>query len=156
NAPTLAESLRASGYATFMVGKWHLTIESKLHDGAEKSTWPLQRGFDRYFGSMDGFTSRHHPHRLVQDTSPVALREYPEDFFLTDELTDRAIGMIDDLRANDAEKPFFLYFAHTAVHGPLQAKQADIAKYRSNYARGWDELRRRRFERQRELGIVPE
>lgn len=154
NAPTLAESLRADGYATFMVGKWHLTIESKLHDGAERSSWPLQRGFDRYFGSMDGFTSVHHPHRLIEDNSPVQTSQYPSDFFLTDELTDRAIGMIDDLRANDADKPFFLYFAHTAVHGPLQAKKADIAKYAGQYARGWDDLRQRRFARQRELGIV--
>lgn len=60
-APTLAESLRAGGYATFMVGKWHLTIESQMHDAGDRSTWPLQRGFDRYYGSMDGFTSLHHP-----------------------------------------------------------------------------------------------
>ncbi|WP_156760878.1 arylsulfatase [Microbacterium karelineae] len=155
DAPTLAESLRAGGYATFMVGKWHLTLESKMHDGADRSTWPLQRGFDRYFGSMDGFTALHHPHRLVEDNSPVDLREYPDGFFLTDELTDRAIRMIDELRVNDADKPFFLYFAHTAVHGPLQAKPDDIAKYRGAYDAGWDEIRRQRFERQRALGIVP-
>ena len=69
--PHSAESLRAGGYATFMVGKWHLTGESKLHDAADKSSWPLQRGFDRDFGSMDGFTSLHHPHRLISDNSPL-------------------------------------------------------------------------------------
>src|SRR6478609_617319 len=155
DAPTLAESLRAGGYATFMVGKWHLTLESSLHDGADRHTWPLQRGFDRYFGSMDGFTSLHHPHRLVQDNAVVDLHEYPDGFFLTDELTDRAIGMIDDLRVNDPDKPFFLYYAHTSVHGPIQAKDIDIAKYRGRYEAGWNRMREERFARQRERGIVP-
>ena len=154
-AATLAESLRAGGYATFMVGKWHLTGESRLHDAADKSSWPTQRGFDRYYGPMDGFTSLHHPHRLIRDNSVIDTPEFPDGYFLTDDLTDQAIGMIDDLRANDAEKPFFLYFAHTAVHGPVQAKQADIEKYRGRYQAGWDALREARFTRQRELGIVP-
>ncbi|HKT57280.1 MAG TPA: arylsulfatase [Microbacterium sp.] len=154
DAPTLAESLRAGGYATFAVGKWHLTIESKLHDGADKSSWPLQRGFDRYFGSMDGFTSLHHPHRLVSDNSPVDVREFPDGYFLTDELTERALGMIDDLRANDPEKPFFLYYAHTSVHGPIQAKAPDIDRHRGTYDAGWDALRRERFARQQASGLV--
>ena len=154
-APTLAESLRAGGYATFAVGKWHLTLESRLHDGADRSSWPLQRGFDRYFGSMDGFTSLHHPHRLVRDNSVDPRTEFPPGYFLTDELVDEALGMIDDLRANDAERPFFLYFAHTSVHGPIQAKPADIARQEGRYAAGWDRLREHRFARQRELGVVP-
>lgn len=154
NAPTLAETLRHSGYATFMVGKWHLTLESRLHDAADKSSWPLQRGFDRYFGSMDGFTSLHHPHRLVRDNAVVDVREFDDDYFLTDQLVDEALGMIDDLRNSDQSKPFFLYFAHTAVHGPIQAKEADIAKQAGRYQSGWNALREQRFERQRALGIV--
>lgn len=155
DAPTLAESLRAGGYATFMVGKWHLTVESRLHDAADKSSWPLQRGFDRYFGSMDGFTSLHHPHRLVRDNSVVDVAEFPEGYFLTDELTGEAIAMIDELRVNDPAKPFFLYYAHTSVHGPIQAKEADIERHRGRYESGWNALREARFARQRELGIVP-
>ncbi|MBS1907325.1 MAG: arylsulfatase [Actinobacteria bacterium] len=155
DSATLAESLRAGGYATFMVGKWHLTADSRLHDGADRSSWPLQRGFDRYFGSMDGFTSLHHPHRLVQDNSVVDIAEFPDGYFLTDDLTDRAIAMIDELRVNEARKPFFLYFAHTAVHGPIQAKPADIDKYRGRYEAGWNALREERFARQRARGIVP-
>ena len=154
DAPTLAESLRAGGYATFMVGKWHLTVESQLHDAADRSSWPLRRGFDRYYGSMDGFTSLHHPHRLVRDNSVVDRTGFTEDYFLTDDLTDEAIGMIDDLRANDSRKPFLLYFAHSAVHGPVQAKSEDIRRYRGRYAAGWDALRQERFERQKKLGIA--
>ncbi|XPP27321.1 MAG: arylsulfatase [Leucobacter sp.] len=155
DAPTLAESLRAGGYASYMVGKWHLTAESRMHDAADKSSWPLQRGFDRYFGPMDGFTSLHHPHRLVRDNSVVDIQEFPEGYFLTDELTNEAIAMIDELRMNDASKPFFLYYAHTAVHGPVQAKAADIERQRGRYEAGWNALREARFARQRELGIIP-
>ena len=155
DAPTLAESLRAGGYATFAVGKWHLTLESRLHDAADKSSWPVQRGFDRYFGSMDGFTSLHHPHRLVRDNSVVDVQRFPDGYFLTDELTDEALAMIDELRVNDAAKPFFLYYAHTSVHGPIQAKRIDIERHRGRYEAGWNALREARFARQRELGVVP-
>ncbi|MBL5974977.1 MAG: arylsulfatase [Candidatus Leucobacter sulfamidivorax] len=156
NAPTLAESLRAGGYATFMVGKWHLTPEAQLHDGADRRTWPLQRGFDRYFGSMDGFTSLHHPHRLIRDNSVIDIPEFPDGYFLTDQLTDEALTMIDELRVNDTAKPFFLYYAHTSVHGPIQAKDTDIQQFHGSYEAGWNALRQARFERQHELGIVPD
>jgi arylsulfatase len=155
DVPTIAESLQAAGYATFMVGKWHLTKESKLHDGADKSSWPVQRGFDRYFGSMDGFTTLFHPHRLVTDNSPLTVDEFPDGYYLTDELTDQALGMIKALRAGDPERPFFLYLAHHAVHGPIQAKPADIAKYRGRYDAGWDVIRAQRFARQLRDGLFP-
>lgn len=155
DVPTIAESLQAAGYATFMVGKWHLTKESKLHDGADKSSWPVQRGFDRYFGSMDGFTTLFHPHRLVADNSPLTVDEFPDGYYLTDELTDQALGMIKALRAGDQQRPFFLYLAHHAVHGPLQAKPADIAKYRGRYDEGWDAIRAGRFARQLRDGLFP-
>lgn len=151
--PTLAETFRANGYATFMVGKWHLTPEAKMHDGAEKSSWPLQRGFDRYFGSLEGMTTLFHPHRIVRDNSPVTER-FADDDYLTDRLTDEAIGMIDAMRAGDADRPFLLYFAHHAVHGPVQAKAVDIERFAGAYKAGWDELRRARFERQRIMGLI--
>lgn len=153
SAPTLAESLRAAGYATFAVGKWHLTRDGALHDAADRSSWPLQRGFDRYFGSMEGFTSLHAPHRLIWDNSPYDVDSFGENYFLTDDLTDRAISMLRSLRANDAGKPFFLYFAHHAVHGPIQAKAADVEAYRGVYEAGWDRIREQRFARQLESGL---
>lgn len=156
DVPTIAESFRASGYSTFMVGKWHLTKEAHMNDAADKASWPLQRGFDRYFGSMDGFTTLYHPHRLVRDNSPAVIDEFPDDYFLTDTLTDEALGMIKSLRANDPSKPFFLYFAHQAVHGPIQAKPEDMEKYRGMYERGWDHIRSERFRRQIEQNLFPE
>lgn len=129
DVPTLPEALRAAGYATFAVGKWHLTLDAAMHDAAARSSWPLQRGFDRYYGCMEGLTNLHHPHRLVMDNSPLDVDRYPDGYYLTDDITDHAIAMIKGLRAHDADKPFFLYVAHNAVHGPLMAKPHDIAKY---------------------------
>lgn len=153
--PTLAESFGQAGYATFMVGKWHLTLESQLHDAADRSSWPTQRGFDRYFGSMDGCTSLYHPHRIIRDNSPVT-EPFLDDEYLTDRLTDEAIDMIDSLRANDNEMPFLLYFAHQAVHGPVQGKPADIQKYRGAYDAGWGAIGAERFARQKESGLFPD
>ncbi|WP_026821011.1 arylsulfatase [Arthrobacter castelli] len=155
NVPTIAESFRAGGYTTFMVGKWHLTKESQLHDGADKSSWPLQRGFDSYYGSMDGFTTLFHPHRLIRDNTALVVNEFPPDYYLTDDLTDQALRMMKGLRASEPEKPFFLYFAHQAVHGPLQAKTDDLKKYRGRYKEGWDSIRAQRFARQLQNKLFP-
>lgn len=156
DTPTLAETLRDAGYATFMVGKWHLTPEAQMHDGADRSSWPCQRGFDRYYGCLDGFTSLLHPHRLLQDNTPLDRESYPAGYHLTDDLTDRALEMIGALRASDPGKPFLLYFSHVAVHAPLQAKPEDMAKYRGMYDAGWDHVRSERFARQIRNGLFPE
>lgn len=152
---TLPEMLRAGGYATYGVGKWHLVRDANLRPGAVRDSWPTQRGFDRYYGSLEGLNSFFHPNQLVSDNSVVDIDEYPENYYLTDDLTDKAVGYIKDLRAHDQDKPFFLYFAHVAMHGPLQAKDEDIDKYRGKYAQGWDVMRERRFASQLEQGLFP-
>ncbi|WP_412523632.1 sulfatase-like hydrolase/transferase, partial [Dietzia lutea] len=88
---TLAEMLRENGYATMMVGKWHLTKDTDLSEAGDRRSWPLQRGFDQYYGFLEALTNFHHPHRLVEGNSVVDVDEYPEDYYLTDDLTDRAI-----------------------------------------------------------------
>lgn len=153
---TLPEALRSSGYATFAVGKWHLTKEVLIHDAADRSSWPLQRGFDRYYGSLEGFNTFFAPNRMVRDNSPVDRDDYDDDYYVTDDLTDEAISMIRSHRVHDATKPFFLYFAHHAMHGPLGSKPATRAKYRGRYAEGWGELRRQRFNRQVASGLWPD
>lgn len=152
---TLPEVLRENGYATYAIGKWHLSREDLLSDAAARRSWPCQRGFDRYYGSLEGFTSFFAPNRLTRDNSPVVVDRYPDDYYLTDDLTDEAVGMIHGLRADDADKPFFLYFAHHAVHAPLAASAAAIADFRGRYDAGWDALRQSRFRRQLELGLFP-
>ncbi|MFI6868811.1 arylsulfatase [Nocardia sp. NPDC050406] len=150
---TLPEILRANGYATYAVGKWHLVRDATLHPAANRDSWPTRRGFDRYYGSLEGLNSFFHPNQLVSDNSPVDIEEYPEGYYLTDDYTDKAIGYLKELRAHDASKPFFLYFAHTAVHGPLQVKTEDREKYRGRYAEGWDRLRQSRFAAQLAQGL---
>ncbi|MET9485513.1 arylsulfatase [Nocardia sp. NPDC006630] len=153
---TLPEILRANGYATYAVGKWHLVRDATLHPGSHRDSWPTQRGFDRYYGSLEGMNSFYHPNQLISDSSAVDVEEYPEGYYLTDDYTDRAVGYLKELRAHDADKPFFLYFAHTAMHGPLQAKPDDLAKYRGKYKEGWDRLRQSRFASQLAQGLFPE
>jgi len=154
NAVTMAELYRDNGWASLMVGKWHLCKDSSLSEAGPRHSWPLQKGFDRYYGILDGFTNFHQPHRLYEDNHHVHIDQYPDDYYFTDDLTDQAITMIDEVRSSHPTKPFFLYYAHGAVHAPLQAKQADMEKYRGMYDAGWDRIRDERFARQKEIGVV--
>ncbi|MGW6917808.1 arylsulfatase [Kitasatospora sp. NPDC054939] len=153
--PTLAELLHDQGYATYAVGKWHLTRDSASNAADGRANWPLQKGFDQYYGVLEGLTSLFHPHQLVRDNSPLDIDELPDGYYYTDDITDQAIAMVKSLRAHDADKPFFLYLAHNAVHGPLQAKPEDLARHRGRYDGGWDELRAARFARQLAAGHFP-
>ncbi|GAA2153317.1 arylsulfatase [Kitasatospora kazusensis] len=153
--PTLAETLHDFGYATYAVGKWHLTRDSASNAANDRSNWPLQKGFDQYYGVLEGLTSLFHPHQLVRDNSPLDIDEFPDGYYYTDDITDQAVAMVKSLRAHDADKPFFLYLAHNAVHGPLQAKPADLARHQGRYDGGWDELRAARFARQLAAGHFP-
>jgi arylsulfatase len=152
---TLPEIFRANGYATAAVGKWHLSKEADNHDGGDRHSWPLQRGFDRFYGFLEGFTSFHHPHRLVNGNDTVTIDEYPDGYYLTDDLTDRAINYVRSVDANAPGKPLFLYFAHAAVHAPLQVKAADLERQHGKYGDGWDVTRGERFARQQQLGVLP-
>ena len=155
NAVTMAELYRDNGWASLMVGKWHLCKDSSLSEAGPRNSWPLQKGFERYYGILDGFTNFHQPHRLYEDNHVVHVDQYPDDYYFTDDLTDQAITMIDEVRSSHPTKPFFLYYSHGAVHAPLQAKPDDMAKYRGMYDAGWDRIREERFERQKALGVVP-
>ncbi len=152
---TLAEILRAEGYATLMSGKWHLSRDADISASGPNSSWPCQRGFDRFYGIMDAFTNAHHPHYLVEDNHVVEVDRYPDDYYITDDITTKAIRLIKERKANDPSQPFFLYLAHPAAHAPLMAKDVDIAKYADRYRTGWDALRNERFARQMAEGIIP-
>ena len=146
---TLAEALRPAGYATLMSGKWHV--------GSAPGQWPLDRGFDRYWGTPSGggvyFKDTLQIRKEVFFVEGAERIEVPDDLYVTDDFTDHAMAFIEEA-ATETKKPFFLYLAHIAPHWPLQAKPEDIAKYAGRYDAGWDEVRARRFARQKELGIV--
>lgn len=146
---TIAEALRPAGYQTLMVGKWHLTpIVTGEHN------YPLQRGFDRYYGIIDGAASYFDPESLTRDNTPISVGADDPDYYLTDALGDNAVRYIED--AAHAQKPFFLYAAFTAGHWPLMAPEETIAKYKDRYAEGWDKLRKERHEKQLAAGLVKE
>jgi arylsulfatase A-like enzyme len=155
NAVTAAEIFRDNGYATMMFGKWHLTKDSHCSAAGPKNSWPCQRGFESFYGILDGFTNLHHPHRLVHDNHLVEVDRYPDDYFFTDDITERAISSIREVKASNPDKPFFCYFAHGAVHAPLHAKAESIARQLGRYDIGWDDLRSLRHSRAIELGLIP-
>lgn len=155
DAITMGDLFQKNGWASLMVGKWHLCKDSHLSEAGPKHSWPLQKGFERFYGILGGFTNFHQPHRLHEDNHALDIDTYPEGYYFTDDLTDQAIKMVKELRSSDPLKPWFMYFAHGAVHAPLQAKPSDIEKYKGKYEEGWDQLRRKRFEKQREIGVIP-
>jgi arylsulfatase len=146
---TIPEVLRASGYATYMTGKWHVTKHAVAATPGERFNWPLQRGFERYFGIISGKADYFHPDTLTRDNERLPP---PEDgFYTTDAFADNAIRFVSD---GPLDKPFFLYLAFNAPHFPLMAPPDEIAKFRGKYQLGWDKLRDQRHAKQIELGIV--
>ena len=156
DAATIAEHLRAGGYRTLMSGKWHVAgdFEPRNYDswrpGEIEHPTPRQRGFDRFFGIIDGATHFFSPHYMLEDDARVEV--LPDDFYFTDAITDKAIGMIEEAQGYD--QPFFLYLAHTAPHWPLHAHEEDIARYDGVYGKGWDAIRTARHETMNGAGVV--
>ncbi len=151
----LSEVLRARGYATYAVGKWHLSPQDQIHMGATRRSWPLGRGFDRWYGFHGGETQQFAP-ALYHDNHAVRpTRFLDDDYHLSADLADRAIEFVGDLRAVDADKPFFLYLATGACHSPHQAPPEWIARYQGQFDGGWDEWRARAHARQLATGVLP-
>jgi len=150
----LSEMLTPHGYSAYAVGKWHLTPHPDNNMAARKDRWPLGRGFERFYGFMGGDTDQWHP-ELVYDNHQVEPHKTPEEgYHLTEDLADRAIEFVTDLRNVAPTRPFFLYFCTGAGHAPHHAPHEWIEKYRGKFDMGWDKAREMVFERQREMGIV--
>ncbi|MEZ6053151.1 MAG: arylsulfatase [Planctomycetaceae bacterium] len=154
NMVTIPEVLATAGYYSALSGKWHL--------GSEAPTRPSDRGFDHYYGLLDGCCNFHNPARPDPEfkggrvrwfgEDDVRITEFPEDFYTTDAFTDDACETIEG--AVKQKQPFFLHVCYTAPHYPLHALEEDIARYRGKYNIGWHELRRRRHERQLAMGLI--
>ncbi|GGG86151.1 arylsulfatase [Parapedobacter pyrenivorans] len=145
---TLAEVLKTAGYRTLMTGKWHLGME-------HREQWPLQRGFDRFYGILDGASNYFqpvYPRGITLDNDPVDVQD--STYYTTDAFTDYAIRFINEGQEANERSPFFLYLAYTAPHWPLQAPKSVIDKYRERYHQGWEAIRGERYEKMIELGLV--
>ncbi len=155
NAITIAEGLKPAGYSSYVAGKWHVVADANaVPDSKDKSNWPLQRGFDRYYGSFAGgsyFAPKANKAVFVDNE---IVKVGGPDYYYTDAISDTASQFIEEHVEKQKGRPFFCYLAYTAPHFPLQAKEADIQKYKGKFDEGWDVLRARRLERLKELGLV--
>ena len=153
---TMAEVMKTAGYGTYMAGKWHVTKHVKP-DGS-KDNWPLQRGFDRFYGTIHGAGSFYDPNSLTrgnEQVSPVTDPVYqPETYYYTDAISDHAVAYVRDHHDNNGDKPFFMYVAYTAAHWPMHALPEDIEKYKGFYDEGYAALRASRLKKMKELGVV--
>jgi len=154
-AATVAETLRMHGYATYAAGKWHLAPMIETSAAGPHTNWPLQKGFDRYYGFLQGETDQFFP-ELTHDNHHVTPPTGVEDgYHVSEDLVDRSIGWIRDLVSVRPDRPFFLYLAFGATHAPHQSPQLYRDRWRGRFDEGYDVVRQRWYERQLELGIIP-
>lgn len=159
HTPTIAEALKSAGYRNYAVGKWHVTPGINAGLLSRRHNWPLQRGFERFYGTIHGAGSYFDPSSLVRDNTLITVANdpsyKPESYYYTDAITEHATRFIEDHARDHAGEPFLLYVAYTAAHWPLHAKESDIAKYKGRYDGGYEPIRQARFERQKQLGVIP-
>ena len=155
HAATIAEVLSEEGYATFCTGKWHLAPTEQISAAGPFKQWPLGRGFDRFYGFLEGETDQFHP-ELVRDNTHIDQPALAEDgYHVSEDMIDQLLGMIGDSVGIRPDRPFFAYVPFGATHAPHQAPQEYLDKYRGKYDEGWDVVRQRWFERQIALGVIP-
>ncbi len=145
NCVTIAQVLRSADYHTMMAGKWHVGMH-------KKDNWPLQRGFDRYFGGLSGAFNYFKPggdRGITLDNKQVTT---DENFYATDTFTDYACEFISEASEKD-DRPFFLYLAYNAPHWPLNSKWEEYKKYKGKYKGGWPALMKSRLAKQKEMGM---
>ncbi len=154
SAATIAEVLHAEGYATFCAGKWHLAPTRDISAAGPFDQWPLARGFDRYYGFLEGETDQFHP-ELVCDNTHIDPPATPEEgYHVSEDLVDQLLQMINDSKGVRPDRPFFAYLPFGATHAPHQAPREYLDKYRGRYDEGWDVVRESWYERQKELGVI--
>ena len=154
DAAMMPEILRGVGYNSFAVGKWHLTPMHHTGPSGPFDQWPTQRGFDRYYGFMDGAMNQWEPF-LTEDNHHVATPDDP-NYHLSVDITNRALSMITSQKSLAPEKPFFLYMAFGAGHSPHHVPKEMIDEYVPIFEKGWDVTRDERIARQKSMGIIPQ
>jgi len=147
---TIPQVLQANGYRTYMSGKWHVSSNLKT----PTDSWPMQRGFDKFFGTIIGAGSFYDPNTLTRGNENVEHEARRPGWFYTDAISDQAVAYIDEHCRDTNGTPFFAYVAYTAPHWPLHAHDEDIARYRGRFDAGWDALRETRLEKLVASGIL--
>jgi arylsulfatase len=154
-AATIAETLRDAGWSTFLLGKWHINnVETTGATGPYRN-WPTSRGYERAYWFQGHSTDYFKPGELFDGVAPVEPPDVP-DYYVLDDLTDRAISYINTQHAMAPDKPFFLNLAFPGAHSPLQVRGRDRDRHKGKYDSGWDEIRAGRLKRQKTMGLLPD
>ena len=156
HAATMGEVMREAGYATFAVGKWHLCPMEDASAAGPYDQWPLGRGFDRFYGFMDGETDQYNPDLTYDNHRVDPPKTAAEGYHLTEDLIDKTIEFIHDTKSLRPDRPFFTYLALGATHAPHQAPASYLEKYRGAFDRGWDAVRDEVYALQLAEGLIPE
>ncbi|HEY1320717.1 MAG TPA: sulfatase-like hydrolase/transferase, partial [Streptosporangiaceae bacterium] len=152
----LPRILNENGYVTGGFGKWHLTPDNVQGAAGPFDHWPQSWGFDHWWGFLSGAAGQYDP-IITQDNSTLGVQEGKDGqpYYFPDDLTDKAIEWLHGVRAQDAAKPWFMYYSTGCAHAPHHVAKAWADKYQGRFEGGWDQLREQTFERQKRLGVVP-
>lgn len=154
---TLAEVLKPAGYRTYMTGKWHVT--SATSADADKSQWPMQRGFEKYYGTIVGAGNFFDPHGLVRQNDMLKAADdkayQPKEYYYTDAISDNSVEFLKQHKTESPDKPFLMYVAYTAAHWPMHAPEDEIARFKGKYDGGYTPQRAARFAKMKQLGLIP-
>jgi arylsulfatase len=153
---TIPEVLKTAGYRTYMCGKWHVCRD--LRPNGDKYNWPVQRGFEKFYGTITGAGNYYDPTTLCRQNQFITPQNDPEyhndAFYYTDAITGNALRFLSEHANESPDKPFFMYIAYTAAHWPMQAHEKDIAKYKGKYSDGYEPVRQARYEKAKKLGLI--
>lgn len=153
SSATVAEVLKDYGYNTGAWGKWHNTPEEQITNKGPFDFWPTGYGFEYFYGFLAGEASQYEP-TLTRNTTAVT-EHLPKGYHLTDDIATDAIKWLREQKAYAPDKPFFMYWAPGASHGPHQVTKAWADKYQGRFDDGWDKYRERTFTRAKAMGWIP-
>lgn len=155
SAATVARVLKENGYNTAMWGKWHNTPPWEVSAVGPFDHWPTGMGFEYFYGFQNGEISQWEPPLFRNTVAVEPPKTAEQGYQLTGDLVDDAIRWMDQQRAVNPDKPYFIYFAPGAVHAPLHAPKEWIDRFRGKFDQGWDKVREETFARQKRLGVIP-
>lgn len=153
DAAPFTRTLQENGYSTAAFGKWHMTPDHQQGPAGPFDRWPNRLGFDYFWGFLGGESGQYDP-CITENQTTIGPPTDP-DFYLPDAMTDKAIGWIHGVRAQEPGKPWFMYYSTGCAHAPHQVPAEWIEKYRGRFDAGWDAYREETFERQKRLGVIP-
>ena len=154
----LPRILRDNGYSTAAFGKWHLTPDGQQGHAGPFDRWPNGWGFDYFYGFLGGGASQWDPviaenQKIIGTDDRYGDEEDP--YYFPDAMADKTLEWLHGVRAQDANKPFFIYFSTGCSHAPHHVAKAWADKYKGTFDQGWDKLREETFARQKDLGVIP-